>query len=137
MHRLANVSVYGTLDEKVGFVIKNCIVWDMVNMGVRWQYWYQHEFTIFAVRGKDRVRKISTRSAPDIWIVPRVNGNNKTIHPTEKPEEIMTRIVQHSSNPGDLVADFFLGSGPAAAATIHYFSIVSDRISRITTQVID
>jgi len=127
--------------RKVGFVIKNCIVWDKVNMGVGWQYRYQHEFIIFAVKGKERVRKVSTRSTPDIWRVPRINGN-RTIHPTEKPEEIMAKIVLNSTQPGDLVTDFFLGSGPAAVATLHndrrligfeidpnYFNIVNDRIS--------
>lgn len=34
---------------------------------------------------------------------------------TQKPEGILERIVETSSNPGDLVADFFVGSGTTAA----------------------
>jgi site-specific DNA-methyltransferase (adenine-specific) len=38
-------------------------------------------------------------------------GREKTGYPTQKPVGILTRIVQASSNPGDLVLDFFAGSG--------------------------
>lgn len=38
-------------------------------------------------------------------------------YPTQKTEELLTKVVQSSSNPGDLIADFFCGSGtPAAVA---------------------
>lgn len=37
-------------------------------------------------------------------------------YPTQKPEELLERIIQASSNEGDLVADFFCGSGTTAAA---------------------
>jgi DNA modification methylase len=36
-------------------------------------------------------------------------------YPTQKPEALMERIIKASSNPGDLVADFFAGSGTTAA----------------------
>jgi DNA modification methylase len=35
-------------------------------------------------------------------------------YPTQKPEQLLQRIVEASSNPGDLVADFFVGSGTTA-----------------------
>jgi adenine-specific DNA-methyltransferase len=37
-----------------------------------------------------------------------------TGYDTQKPEELMRRIISASSKPGDLVADFFLGSGTTA-----------------------
>lgn len=37
-------------------------------------------------------------------------------HPTEKPIELIERIIRVSSNPGDLVVDPFLGSGTTAVA---------------------
>jgi site-specific DNA-methyltransferase (adenine-specific) len=49
----------------------------------------------------------------DTWwhtIVP-TNGREKTGYPTQKPLGIINRIVQASSNPGDMVMDFFAGSG--------------------------
>jgi len=43
------------------------------------------------------------------------NGmHEKTLHPTQKPEELLRKIVLASSNPGDLVIDPFLGSGTTA-----------------------
>lgn len=43
------------------------------------------------------------------------NGmHEKTSHPTQKPEELLRRIILASSNVGDLVLDPFLGSGTTA-----------------------
>jgi site-specific DNA-methyltransferase (adenine-specific) len=53
----------------------------------------------------------------DVWwhtIVP-TNGREKTGYPNQKPEGILRRIVQASSRPGDVVLDFFAGSGTTAA----------------------
>jgi adenine-specific DNA-methyltransferase len=38
-----------------------------------------------------------------------------TKYPTQKPEQLLERIINTSSNEGDLVADFFCGSGTTAA----------------------
>jgi len=40
--------------------------------------------------------------------------NEKTPHPTQKPEELMRKFILASSNPGDMVVDPFLGSGTTA-----------------------
>lgn len=43
------------------------------------------------------------------------NGmNEKTPHPTQKPEELLRRFILASSNPGDLIIDPFVGSGTTA-----------------------
>ena len=54
----------------------------------------------------------------DVWwmtIVP-TNSKERTGYPTQKPLKLVERIVRASSNPGDLVADFFGGSGTTAVA---------------------
>jgi DNA modification methylase len=56
----------------------------------------------------------------DTWwhtIVP-TNGRERTGYPTQKPLGVVTRIVQASSRPGDLVLDFFAGSGTTGEACI-------------------
>jgi site-specific DNA-methyltransferase (adenine-specific) len=56
----------------------------------------------------------------DTWwhtIVPPA-GTERTGYPTQKPLGIMRRIVQASSPPGGVVADFFAGSGTTGAACI-------------------
>jgi site-specific DNA-methyltransferase (adenine-specific)/adenine-specific DNA-methyltransferase len=49
----------------------------------------------------------------DLWL----NSASKERHgyPTQKPEAVLERILSTSSNEGDLVADFFCGSGTTAA----------------------
>lgn len=42
-------------------------------------------------------------------------SHEKVGYPTQKPVELLTRIINASSNPGDLVADFFCGSGTTLA----------------------
>ena len=46
-----------------------------------------------------------------------LKGKNKELldYPTQKPESLVERIINISSNEGDLVADFFVGSGTTAA----------------------
>lgn len=49
----------------------------------------------------------------DVWwltIVP-TNSKERTNYPTQKPEKLLERIIRASSVPGDLVCDFFAGSG--------------------------
>ncbi len=45
-------------------------------------------------------------------------GREKTGYPTQKPVGILRRIVAASSKPGDLVLDFFAGSGTTGAAAL-------------------
>ena len=42
-------------------------------------------------------------------------GKEATNYATQKPEALLERIIQASSNPGDLIADFFCGSGTTLA----------------------
>ncbi|HRN51615.1 MAG TPA: site-specific DNA-methyltransferase, partial [Anaerolineales bacterium] len=45
-------------------------------------------------------------------------GKEKTGYPTQKPLGILRRVLTASSNPGDLVLDFFAGSGTTGAAAL-------------------
>jgi adenine-specific DNA-methyltransferase len=51
-----------------------------------------------------------------------VDGIKRTGYPTEKPIALLERIIKASSNEGDLIADFFCGSGTTAA--------VAERLNR-------
>ncbi len=66
--------------------------------------------------GKDKARR--GKLPTDTWwhtIVP-TNGRERTGYPTQKPLGIMKRIIQASSNAGDVVLDFFAGSGTTGEA---------------------
>ncbi len=45
----------------------------------------------------------------------QASANERVDYPTQKPEALLERIISASSNEGDLVADFFCGSGTTAA----------------------
>lgn len=49
----------------------------------------------------------------DTWwhTIVATGGKEKTGYPTQKPLNILERIIRASSNPGDVVLDFFAGSG--------------------------
>ena len=53
----------------------------------------------------------------DTWYVATINAmaEERQRYPTQKPEALLERIIKASSNEGDLVADFFCGSGTTAA----------------------
>lgn len=54
---------------------------------------------------------------PDtVWRIRHVSSGDENVgYPTQKPEPLLERIIESSSNAGDLVADFFSGSGTTAA----------------------
>lgn len=54
----------------------------------------------------------------DVIELPTISNGmpEKTPHPTQKPEELLRKIVLASSNMGDLIVDPFLGSGTTAVA---------------------
>jgi len=55
----------------------------------------------------------------NIWVdlcVPFWSMPENTPHPYQKPEKLVERVIQASSNPGDLVLDPFVGSGTTAVA---------------------
>jgi DNA modification methylase len=70
--------------------------------------------------GFGKVPDLERGKVPEDWwyfpVVARLH-NERTGYPTQKPEALLERIILASSNPGDLVADFFCGSGTTAAVT--------------------
>ena len=71
-------------------------------------------------RYKRYVQEVIERGKPidSVWNVQILNSSAKerTGYATQKPEALIQRIISASSNEGDLVADFFCGSGTTAAA---------------------
>ena len=57
----------------------------------------------------------------DTWwhTIVGTNSREKTGYPTQKPIGILERIVRASSDPGDLVMDFFAGSGTTGQACLN------------------
>lgn len=76
------------------------------------------------VNDKDEFGKTITyesleRQIDNVWRIRCLQPANKKEwldFPTQKPENLIERVFQATSNAGDLVADFFCGSGTTAAA---------------------
>lgn len=133
-----NISEIMITLKQVGFKINNVITWNkinaMPNMTKR-VFTHSAEFVIWAVKGKnwifnyealkkinpDRKKDGSYKQMRDVWPMPLVQGKERlrgkggrALHPTQKPEEMLKRIIIASSNTGDIVLDPFVGSGTTA-----------------------
>ena len=133
-----NLSEVMFILKQLNFKINNVIVWQktnsMPNMTKR-VFTHSTEFVVWAVKGKkwifnyEELKKInsdkqkdgSMKQMRDVWRFPLVQGkerlkkeNGKSLHPTQKPEEMLKRIIVASSNKKDIVLDPFLGSGTTA-----------------------
>ncbi len=81
--------------------------------------------------GFGKVPDLKRGKVPEDWwyfpVVARLH-NERTGYPTQKPEALLERIILASSNPGEIVADFFCGSGttPLVAARLGRKFIASD-----------
>jgi len=81
--------------------------------------------------GFGKVPDLERGKVPEDWwyfpVVARLH-NERTGYPTQKPEALLERIILASSNPGEIVADFFCGSGTsiAVAARLGRQFIASD-----------
>lgn len=72
----------------------------------------------------------------DTWwhTIVATNSKEKTGYPTQKPLGVLHRIINASTNPGDLVLDFFAGSGTTGASCLELgrkFILVDNNISAL------
>jgi len=68
--------------------------------------------------GKVQYIETDEKTVDDVWRLSMLQPADQTenlFYPTQKPEALLERIIKASSNEGDLIADFFCGSGTTAA----------------------
>jgi site-specific DNA-methyltransferase (adenine-specific) len=70
------------------------------------------------------------KNPTNVWEIPRLNGNSleRVGHETQKPVELIRRLIRGLSYPGSVVLDFFAGSGSTTRVAIEEgrHSIASD-----------
>jgi len=121
--------------QDLGFWILNDIVWRKANPMPNFRgrrFTNAHETMIWATgsaEAKNYTFNYETLKAGNEdcqvrsdWFLPICNGGERLkdaagrkVHPTQKPEALLARIILAASKPGDLVFDPFLGSGTTAA----------------------
>lgn len=85
--------------------------------------------------GFGKIPDLERGKVPEDWwyfpVVARLHSE-RTGYPTQKPEALVQRIILASTQPGDLVGDFFCGSGttPVVSARLGRQFIASDSIFR-------
>jgi len=129
------------------FVQRNLIVWkkgDYINAG-NW-YRFCHEFIMFGTNG-DAKRNFSPCER-DLWDITLNEAcQKKRYHQSQKPFELIERMIKNSSREGDVVLDCFMGSGTTAEACIKtnrhfigfeidekYYNIANDRIAKAQSE---
>ncbi|MBT9145224.1 MAG: DNA adenine methyltransferase YhdJ [candidate division WS2 bacterium] len=81
--------------------------------GKRWR-WHTVKGKRYKVYLEDENKGVK---ANDVWTIQYIvsTANERVGFATQKPEALLKRIVLASSNPGDIIADFFCGSGTTLA----------------------
>ena len=97
--------------ENAGFRFWKPLVWDKRTIGMGYHYRARYEFILFFEKGK---RRLNDLGMADIISARRIRGG----YPAEKPVAVSEVLVGQSSQPGELVADPFMGSGSAGVAAV-------------------
>jgi modification methylase len=129
-----NIFRVGTALQDLGFWVLNDVVWRKANPMPNFRgrrFTNAHETLIWASRDakarytfnyealKAGNEDVQVRSD---WFLPLCTGEERLkdeagrkVHPTQKPEALLARVLLASSKPGDVVLDPFFGSGTTGA----------------------
>jgi site-specific DNA-methyltransferase (adenine-specific) len=99
------------LAEDAGFRFWKPLVWDKCSIGMGYHYRARYEFILFFEKGK---RRLNDLGIADVIAVPRIRNG----YPAEKPADVAAVLIGQSSQPGDVVADPFMGSGSVGVAAV-------------------
>ncbi|MBX3593461.1 site-specific DNA-methyltransferase [Sphingomonas sp.] len=128
-----NIFKVGSAIQDLGFWILNDIIWRKANpmpnfKGTR--FTNAHETLIWASMGEKAKYTFNYRSMKTLndelqmrsdWEFPicsgqeRLKKNGAKVHPTQKPEALLYRVMLACTKPGDVVLDPFFGTGTTGA----------------------
>lgn len=129
-----NIFRLGVALQDLGFWILNDVVWrksnPMPNFRGR-RFTNAHETLIWAARGEEsryRFNYAAMKAMNDDkqmrsdWLIPLCTGgerlrgeDGRKLHPTQKPEALLHRVILSCTAPGEVILDPFLGTGTTAA----------------------
>ncbi len=130
-----NIFRVGASLQNLGYWILNDIVWRKSNpmpnfKGTR--FTNAHETLIWCAKDKDARYTFNYEALKDLneglqmrsdWLLPLCTGaerlkgsDGNKLHPTQKPESLLYRVILAATKPGDLIVDPFFGTGTTGAA---------------------
>jgi modification methylase len=129
-----NIFRVGSILQDLGFWMLNDIVWRKANPMPNFRgrrFTNAHETLIWAARGESSKYTFHYEALKggndDLqmrsdWYLPLCTGDERLkdkdgakVHPTQKPEALLARVMLSASNPGDVVLDPFFGTGTTGA----------------------
>ncbi len=128
-----NIFRIGAMMQDLGFWILNDVIWrksnPMPNFRGR-RFTNAHETLIWAAREQNSRYKFNYQAMKSLnddlqmrsdWTMPLCTGPERLrnahglkLHPTQKPEALLHRVILAATAPGDVIVDPFLGTGTTA-----------------------
>ncbi|WP_457559079.1 DNA-methyltransferase [Candidatus Harpocratesius sp.] len=115
------------ITEKYGFRYKGILVWHKTNPAPKIRksgYLSSTELILFIVKGNPTFNFLGQKKMHNLIETPicqrperllncepNSKGKFKTLHPTQKPEKLIKKLIIVSSNPNQIVCDPFAGTG--------------------------
>lgn len=129
-----NIFRVGTILQDLGYWVLNDVIWRKTNPMPNFRgrrFTNAHETMIWASKSKESKYRFNYESMKALnedlqmrsdWLLPICTGGERLkddegrkVHPTQKPESLLYRVLMASTLPGDLVLDPFFGSGTTGA----------------------
>lgn len=100
--------------ESAGLRFQNLVVWDKEHMGLGQGFRAQHEMILHYSNGSPEYHD---RGTSNVLRAKRVRGDDRE-HQTQKPVDLMARLIRVVAPLGGLVVDPFAGSGSTGVAAV-------------------
>ncbi len=129
-----NIFRVGAILQDLGFWILNDIIWCKTNPMPNFRgkrFTNAHETLIWASTSPEAKPCFNYEAMKNLndekqmrsdWLLPicsgkerRRDGSGDKVHPTQKPESLLYRVIMSSTKPGDVILDPFFGSGTTGA----------------------
>ncbi len=106
--------------DDAGFITQNHIIWKyQFGVFTKRKYVTSHYHILFLVKNKKKYYFNKVDHYPeDVWEIKREYLPGKKKNSTKLPDQLVEKLIQYSSKPGDVVLDPFMGNGTTAVASI-------------------
>lgn len=100
--------------RRAGFEIKNLLIWDKGQFGMGGNWRPCHEMILVCTKGRLVTKSNSLRSILGFKKI----HHSKSVHPTEKPVDLLRHLIEQPDYNPNVVLDPFMGSGTTGLAAI-------------------